>query len=95
MKRPLRLISLLAVLTFAFSALAGTAFAAHCGKTCPGGSPHHGTNNILIDITGAGILIDITGAGVVIGNNSSGILIDITGAGVHQEIIGAGLARRR
>lgn len=70
---------------------------------CPGGKPlippglDEGTpapvrvspsNNIVIDITGAGIANNVSVS------NGDGIVIDITGAGIVIDITGAGLVNR-
>jgi len=72
---------------------------------CPGGGPPftppgHELNNpapVVVSPTNQ-IVIDVTGAGfagnINISNSGSGIVIDITGAGIMIDITGVGLANK-
>ena len=83
-------------------ATASTVFAAGPCEKCPTGGPpltppgHEIGSPSPVRVSPANnILIDITGAGITISNPAEdGILIDITGAGIVIDVTGAGLINR-
>ena len=84
-----------------FGVTASTALAGPCGKTLSCGPPpfppghDEGSPSPVRVSPGNNIVIDVTGAGITISNTAfDGILIDITGAGILIDITGAGLANR-